>query len=186
MDLTSIEDEYERNGRISRQSASGLRIAVLASDPYSAITVAADTGAVELADAIAECLGSDDGMVRWNAAATLFTRFRTVTYADRCYELAVADPDSMVRSICLVGAGELLPLVTDEVLRARFAQLIDRVVNDESACPEDRSAAYEAMLAAQDVLPADRPTASKIIQIPEDTDESVLAGFRSTYLQAAK
>ena len=186
MTLQEIIEEYERNGRLSRRAVTKLRHGIRSDDPFSAITVAVDTGTQELAEAIADCLSSQDAMVRWNAAAALFTRLRLSQYADRCYEMAATDPDELVKNVCLVGAGELLPLVSDRTLRLKLAQLIHRVFTDESAFPEDRTAAYEAILAAQDVLPADRAPAGRIVQIPDDIDQVTVAEFRNSYLVPSK
>lgn len=182
MSLTSIEDEFDLNGRISHRSVLELKTILESDDPYSAITLAVDTGTIRLADSIAKCLSSDDEMVRWNAAAGLFTRFRIADYAIQCLEMAMTDSSELVKNVCLVGSGELLPLVDDSSIRVRLASILDDAFTDETVDPERRTAAYEGMLAALDVLPVDRPDATKVLEIPEDTDPEIVKDFRTSFL----
>src|SRR5206468_3383435 len=102
MSIGDIQSEFDQHGRLSRQAVTELQALLLSDDPYSAITVAADTGCFEVSPQIAECLTSPDPMVRWNAAATLFTRFRANQFASQCLDLVEKERDEMVRSVALV------------------------------------------------------------------------------------
>src|SRR5262249_2586182 len=92
-----------------------------------------------------------------------------------------SDPSSMVRSVALVGLGELLPFVTDRRLRKRAVDLLLAVLADASAFPELRSSAYEGILAAIDILPGDRPAPGKIQSFPDELDPQHLARFLEQY-----
>jgi hypothetical protein len=178
--LEEIEAEYARNGRLSRRSIVDLRTLILDGDSYTAISTAADCGVFEAEEEIARSLDSEDPMVRWIAAATLFTRFRLSAFAGRCLEFAREDPDSMVRNISLSGLGELLPYVKDLSLKRSMAQFLLEVLN-KSDDKVDQAAAYNGILAAMDVLPADRPSPKALFEGKQPFDPKLVARFADAY-----
>lgn len=181
MSPENILTEFELHGRLSRRAVSELHTLLRSDDPFRAITVAADTGCLEVASQVAECLSSSDAMVRWNAAATLFTRFRCKNYARQCLDLALNDPDEIVRTICLVGIGEIITIIkNDDIVEEAAGQLL-RVFYDENEYPEVRCAAYEGILAAMDILPLDRPPVDKLLDLNRDTDYQLVEGFRRRF-----
>ncbi len=182
MDLEDVKREYQVNGRISRRSIGILKELIRGDDPYSAITVAGDCAAFDASPEIGLCLDSEDSMVRWNAAGVLFTRFRQPDLGDRCLELAKSDPDTLVRAIALCGIGEILHKVTNFQLRAQMATTLLQSLNDASELPEFRGAAYEGILAAMDVLPLDRPSASRLFDPDKDLDEEIVQDFRIVFV----
>lgn len=183
MSLNDIMQEYLSNGRLSRQAVGELRKLLASDNPYDAITAACDTGTCELSSAIAANLNSADDMVRWNAAASLFTRFRDKKYVRECINLATKDNDTNVRSIALVGLGELLPFIDEEDLRRLVSSILLSVLMDELTYAELRSSAYEGILAAMDVLPSERPSPSRLLNMSRDIDRSLVESFKNQYMR---
>lgn len=182
MDLDHIANEYETNGRLSLRSIDRLRDLIRGQNPYSAITLAADCGVVAVSEEIANAVRSSEKMVRWNAVAALFTRFRNAEYGHLCLQAAKEDTDTMVRSIALCGLGEILPYVTDAQMRAEMAHVLHETLHDANQFGELRESAYEGILAAIDVLPTERPPATKRLKFPEDIDPESIAKFSKQYL----
>lgn len=120
-------------------------------------------------------------MVRWNAAAALFTRFRNKTYAVQCIELAENDEDTNVQSVALVGLGELLPFLDDNNRATEASKILLATFIDESKYLELRCSAYEGILAAMDVLPLDRPPATKMLDLSHDVDHALVERFKQRY-----
>lgn len=179
MTITEIINEYNHNHRLSQRAVSGLRDQ-MDSDPYTAITIAADTGCFDLAPDIAARLNSTDPMVRWAAAATLFTRFRDHKYLSDCVNLVRNDPSSIVRSVAIVGLGELLallPPVTDLSQRNLAVNLLLSILANQSEYSEIRSSAYEGILAAIGIHPRDRPSPGRLVRFPEDIAPHHLSAF---------
>jgi HEAT repeat protein len=181
MSLESIQSEYDRHGQLPRIAVLELQSLLLSDDPYSAITVAADTACLELSPQIAKCLTSADPIVRWNAAATLFTRFRANQFANQCLDMVESERDEMVRSVALVGLGELLPSMDGHHYRRRAAADLLEVFNDPSEYPEVRCSAYEGILAAMGTSPLERPPAGKLLNLVEDVDRRIVEEFASRY-----
>lgn len=177
MSIEAIRSEFDRRGQLSRQAVNELRSLLLSDDPYSAIAVAADSGCSEVSPQIAECLSSADPMVRWNAAATLFTRFRANQFANLCLDLVEKERDEVVRSVALVGLGELLLSTDDHEFKRRAAAEILSVFNDQSEYPEVRCSAYEGILAAMGTSPSERPPAGRLLDLTEEVDWSVIEEF---------
>lgn len=177
MSIDAVQSEFDRHGQLSRQAVIELQSLLLSDDPYGAITVAADTGCFEVSPQIAQCLTSSDPMVRWNAAATLFTRFRANQYATQCLELVEKEPDEIVKSVALVGLGELLPSVDDHDFQNGAAAVLLRVFNDQSEYPEVRCSAYEGILAAIGISPLERPPAGKLLDLVKEVDWKMIEKF---------
>jgi|YelNatPaOPRAMG01_1025707.scaffolds.fasta_scaffold223902_2 HEAT repeat protein len=182
MSLSSIWEEFEANGRLSQRSIHALREALHSANPYEAITVATDCGERELIPDILPCLDSPDPMVRWNAIASLYTRFRVPERLDTLLRLATEDEDTgVVRAIAITGIGETLPKVKDPHMRRKMAELLMSTFENSSLYEELRAAAYEGILAAVDVLPLDRPPANKPLDFSK-IDKKKLEEFREQYL----
>src|ERR1700677_673862 len=143
MNLEQIWQEYETNKRLSGKAMLALKAMLHGDDPYAAITLVGDTAAFQLAPEIASHLKSTDVMVRWNAAAVLFGRFRDVRYGSQCLELLKNETDTMVRGVGLSGAGEILPLLEDPPLQQELALILLHTFESESEYPEMRTASYE-------------------------------------------
>jgi len=183
MTLEEIQDEYDRRGRLSNEALSELRRYLRSADPYTAITVTADCAATDLSDDLLACLESSDQMVRWNAAAALFTRFRSTEYVEACKGMAVGDQSSMVRAVALCGIGEVLPYIKSRGESGQLAALLLETFLQEKELPEVRAAAYEGMLAAQQVPPLERPPASRQLDMDRDVDSRIVNAFRAKWLQ---
>src|SRR5581483_7136411 len=140
MPFQDIVQEYEANGRISQHSVDRLRTTIRSDDPFDAITVATDCAVFDLVPDIARCLDDSDSMVRWNAAGSLFTRFRIPLRVDKAFDLAMHDEDSTVRIIALCGLGELLPKL-DRHQQREAASLLLSTFRNENASLGERSAA---------------------------------------------
>ncbi|AGY60032.1 hypothetical protein [Gloeobacter kilaueensis] len=181
MNFEDIYDEYERNGRISRASTAFLKLLIAGPDPFTAITVATDCAAFSTAPVIATTLDSTDVMVRWNAVGALLTRFRFAEYARAGLELAINDPDMMVRGIALVGLGEVLPDVIEPDLRYEMAKTLYETVMNAEEEPHMRMNAYFGILSAMDILPLDRPPASRVLPF-EKMDHATINNFRALFL----
>ena len=177
MTPADVEAEFDRTGRLSPRAISALRLALTSTNPYEAISVAADTWCIELSMEIAQCLSSTDTMTRWNAAATLFTRFKSKEHSDLCMFSANNEHDELVRVVALVGLGEILPLMENLEIQNSIASYLYKVFSDESLYPELRGAAYEGMLAAICVPVQDRPPANRLIAIAGDVDEELVDKF---------
>lgn len=182
MNLEDIISEYEANGRLSRRATERLRELTLGCDAYSAITVAADCGAFAVSPEIASALNANDEMVRWNAVAALFTRFRNFEYGHICLQLAKEDPSMMVRSMALCGLGEILFDVNNPRLRKDMASLLLETFNNKDEEQSLREAAYEGILAAMDVLPLDRPSLAARLEFPRDADQQIIFKFTEQYI----
>ena len=126
MSVDDIQSEFNLHGKLSRRAVFELQSLLLSDDAYCAITVAADTGCSEVAPQVVQCLSSADPMIRWNAAATLFTRFRANQYAAQCLDLVEKEQDEIVRSVALVGLGELLPSMEDRDSQRRAHPIFSR------------------------------------------------------------
>jgi hypothetical protein len=181
MTIKDISEEYDSNGRLSRRAVGELRQMLLSNDPYEAISLTADLGCIELSAEIGNNLTSTDSMVRWIAAATLFTRFRKIDYIAQCFEMAKDESDEMVRSIALVGLGELLVFENRPLQKRQYARLLLDTLLDENQYPPFRSAAYEGILAAMDVSPADRFPATKLPDFSKDISLTILEAFKNRY-----
>lgn len=183
MGLSALTDEYENNGRLSRRSIQLLSDRLLSDDPYEAITVSTDCAAFELVPKIAKSLDSPDPMVRWNAVASLHTRFRVPDCIEKTLKMASEDEDTMVRAIALHGVGEMLPIIRDQSLRRKMASLLITTLDDAKLFNELRAAAYEGILAAMDVLPLDRPPATKPLNLERDVESTLVQQFKNCYLE---
>lgn len=184
MNAEQIKDEYQRNGRISGRAMGSLRALLRESggDPYTAITLAGDVGAFQVANDILPHPNSEDGMVRWNAAGVLFTRFRDARLAGLCLELLSRELDTMVRGILLVGAGELLPFLEDERLQKQLAARLLETVETEDEFPEMRGSAYLGIEAAVGLSPIERSPAEIACSIQSGIfKQHVLSEFRQMY-----
>jgi hypothetical protein len=181
-DIDDIVREFQRHGRISQRSIKKLRDALLSDDPFEAITVATDCCILELTPEIARCLDSSDEMIRWNAAGSIYTRFRLPRNIDKGIKLASSDESTMVRAIALCGLGEVLPIISDKALRQKIASLLLSTFQNQELFPELRNAAYDGILAAMDVLPLDRPPAGKLLNIETDVDHRTVEDFKNLYL----
>jgi hypothetical protein len=191
MNADQIWEEYARNRRLSGRAMLSLKAMLReAQDPYSAITLAGDTAAFQLAHEIATHLKSADPMVRWNATGVLFTRLRDVRSATLCLELLATEEDSMVLGIALRGAGELSPLIDDRELQGRLVLKLWRVFRgDESELPQVpphvrewmREEAYRGIEAAVGIPPLDRAPANVELDMAKDVRGDVLADFHRTY-----
>ena len=182
MTADEIKVEFERNKKLSPRAMRELTNLIASDDPFAAITVAADIGCVEVAGIIAKGLSSTDAMVRWNAAATLFTRFRAQRYINECLELAKNELDEVVRSVSLVGLGEFLPLTSDKSYRHAAARELLRVLDDQSEYPEIRCAAYEGILAGLGIAPSVRPPAGKLLDLLTDVDREKVQAFSQRFM----
>lgn len=182
MQLKDILTEYEERGVVSKEAIEVLRSHLRGSDPYDAITVAADCGVFDVSEELVECLKSHNPMVRWNATAALFTRLRNPYYAHRCQEIANSETDEMVRSVALCGLGEILNSVSDRSLQRQMSLTLIRVFEDDSELLELRGAAYEGVLAALDIPAAKRPPADRLISLPSDVDAGIVRRFRDKFL----
>ena len=181
MSVDDIQSEFNLHGKLSRRAVFELQSLLLSDDAYCAITVAADTGCSEVAPQVVQCLSSADPMIRWNAAATLFTRFRANQYAAQCLDLVEKEQDEIVRSVALVGLGELLPSMEDRDSQRRGASDLLTVFRNDSEYPEVRSAAYEGILAAVGIPPFDRPPAGKLLDLVEGIDWRIVEEFVSRF-----
>jgi len=178
MSLSRIWEEFEANGRLSQRSIRELREALHSADPYDAITVATDCGERELVPDILLCLDSPDPMVRWNAIASIYTRFRVPERLDTLIRLATEEDSIMVRAVAIESIGQTLPKVKDPHLRRKMAELLmSTFENDE----EQWDSAYLGILAAVDVLPLDMPPANKPLD-RNQIDPTKLKEFREQYL----
>jgi hypothetical protein len=176
-------DEYEQHGRLLPDTIKRLIHTITSSNnPFDAISAAADTACFHAAEAVSRRLHDSDPMVRWIAAATLFTRFRNPRWFAECLDMAANETDTVVRSVCLVGVGELLPLVEDCKLRTKGAELLLKILSDESEFPEIRADAYEGILAALGVFPEDRPSVRDFSAYKKPGAERKIQEFESRYL----
>lgn len=182
MNPDEIWDEYQRDNRLSTRAMLALKkLLVEGADPYSAITLAGDTAAFELAPLIAPYLKSPDVMVRWNAAAVLFTRFRDVQFAHHCLELLEREADTMVRGVTLSGIGELLPLLEDGKLRKLLANKLREVFEAVDELPEMRDDAYAGIEVAVGIPERDRTPADRRLDLQKDVRPEVITKFFDRY-----
>jgi hypothetical protein len=182
MNAEQIRAEYQKNGRISGKAMTSLRALLRESDdPYAAITLTGDVGAFQLAEDIVPYLRSADSMLRWNAAAVLFTRFREVRLGRQCLELLNRELDTLVRGVALVGAGELLPLIENRLLQQQLASKLLKVMEAEDEFPEMRGSAYLGVEAAVGIPPTDRSPADRLLDPKKDFQQHVVNDFRSRY-----
>jgi len=182
MNAEKIWHEYETNKRLSDKALLSLKALLYeSSDPYSAITLAGDVAAVQLASEVATHLTSMDAMVRWNAAAVLFGRFRDVRYGRKCLDMLSQESDSIALGVVLSGAGELLPLLDDKDLKRELALKIYRVFCDSRQLPEIRTAAYEGIQAATGIPLRDRISATVILDVDNDANPDILNNYREMY-----